>query len=165
MSTQRCSGPSSFFLGCAFTIFSIGAALQGATATAKTVVLDDSGTQALDPAVALHWKSVAPSRTGNSNLMLGSATFRVRINVAPWLKRNARIYLVLPAQQPGPLSVSWTSQGKLLPGQLQSGTRALVYSGAISAPFLEDQLTFQFGVDGALVKRAFPVNFQFVMDE
>jgi hypothetical protein len=153
-------GPGSrFFLVLAFTIFS------ACGAAAKTVILDDSGTQALEPSVGLHWRSAAPSRTGGGNAMLGTATFRVRINVAPWLKRNARIYLMLPAQQPGPLSVSWITQGKLLPGQLQSGSRALVYSGAITRPFLEDEVTFQFNVDGALVKRAFPVNFQFQMDE
>jgi hypothetical protein len=146
-------------LGLAFTIFCACAA------QAKTIVLDDSGTQALDPAVALHWQSVAPNRSAGSNLMVGTATFRVRINVAAWLKRSARIYLSLPAQQPGPLSVSWITQGKLLPGQLRSGSRTLVYSGAITRPFLEDEVTFQFNVNGALVKRAFPVNFQFVMDE
>jgi hypothetical protein len=164
MKTQRHWRTFGFFLGLTFTIF-WGAAATPAWAYSKTIILDDSGTQALDPAVALHWKSVAPNRSGNSNLMVGSTTFRVRINVAPWLKRNARIYLLLPAQQPGPLSVSWTTQGKLLPGQLQSGNRTLVYSGAITRPFLEDEVTFAFNVDGALVKRAFPVNFQFVMEE
>jgi len=158
MTPLRSAKAGSFFLGLAFTIFWGGAA-------AKSVILDDSGTQALDPAVALHWKSAAPNRSADGNLMVGTTIFRVRINVAPWLKRNARIYLLLPAQQPGPLSVSWTTQGKLLPGQLQSGNRTLVYSGAITQPFLEDEVTFQFNVNGALVKRAFPVNFQFVMDE
>ena len=148
-----------FFLVVAFTIFS------AAAAAAKTVVLDDSGTQPLEPSVNLHWKSVAPSRMGGSNAMLGTATFRVHINVAPWLKRNARIFLVLPAQPPGPLSVAWVTQGKLFPGQLQSGNRVLVYSGLITRPYLEDELTFQFNINGALIKRAFPVNFQFVMDE
>lgn len=152
-----------FFLAVIFTIFS--AALWTAPACAKSVVLDDSGTQALEPAVALHWKSVAPGRSGNGNLMTGSTTFRVRVNVAPWLKRNARIYLLLPTQEPGPVTVSWTTQGKLLPGQLQSGNRVLVFSGLITRPYLEDEVTFLFNVNGALVRRAFPVNFQFVMDE
>jgi hypothetical protein len=151
-------GTSRFFLVPAFTI------LWAAALHAKTIVLDDSGTQALEPAVALHWKNVAPSRSANGNLMTGSTTFRVRVNT-PWLKRNARIYLLLPAQQPGPIAVSWTTRGKLLSGQLQSGNRALVYSGPITRPYLEDEVTFQFNVNGALIKRAFPVNFQFVMDE
>jgi hypothetical protein len=163
MNGQRRGGLAHFFLALTFTIFS--AALLSAPACAKTIVLDDSGTAALEPAVALHWQSVAPSRSGNGNLMVGSATFRVRVNVAPYLKRSARIYLLLPMQQPGPLSVSWTTQGKLLPGQVQSGSRVMVWSGVITHPFLEDEVTFQFNVNGVLVKRAFPVNFQFVMDE
>jgi hypothetical protein len=161
MMLERRAKNCGFFLGLTFTIFWAAAAW----AAPKTIILDDSGTQALDPAVALHWKSGAPNRSADGNLMVGATTFRVRINVAPWLKRNARIYLLLPAQQPGPLSVSWTTQGTLLAGQLQSGNRTLVYSGAITRPFLEDEVTFQFNVNGALVKRAFPVNFQFVMDE
>jgi len=159
MRAMRGLRAAAFFLALTFTIF------WGGAAAAKQVVLDDSGTQALDTAVALHWKSVAPNHSADSNLMVGSATFRVRINVAAFLKRNARIYLFLPVQEPGPMGVSWTTQGKLLPGQLKSGNRTLVYSGAITRPFLEDEVTFQFNVNGALVKRAFPVNFQFVMDE
>jgi hypothetical protein len=161
MKMQCRDGFSHFFLALTFTIFCAAVS----SASAKTVVLDDSGTQALDPAVALHWQSVAPRRSGNGNLMVGSSTFRVRVNVAPYLKRVARIYLLLPTQQPGPLSVSWTTQGKLMPGQVQSGSRVLVFSGPITRPYLEDELTFQFNINGALVKRAFPVNFQFVMDE
>jgi hypothetical protein len=163
MKMQGRRAGSHFFLALTFTIFS--ALLWAAPASAKTVVLDDSGTQALEPAVALHWKSVAPGRSSNGNSMVGSTTFRVRVNVAPWMKRSARIYLLLPAQQPGPVTVSWTTQGKLLPGQVQSGNRVLVYSGLITRPYLEDEVNFLFNVNGALIKRAFPVNFQFVMDE
>lgn len=149
---------SGFFLGATFTILWISGA------QARPVVLDDSGTEALEPSVALRWKSVVPGRAAG-NLMVGTSVFRVRIHVAPWLHRNARIYLVLPAQQPGPLSVSWVTQGPLLPGRLQSGSRALIFSGAITRPFLEDQLKVQFSIDGTLVTRAFPVNLQFEMDE
>ena len=162
MTLQR-RGSAHFFLALIFTIFL--AAVSSAPAFAKTVVLDDSGTQALEPAVALHWQSVAPRRSGSANQMVGSTTFRVRVNVAPWLKRSARIYLQLPAQQAGPMTVSWSTQGKLLPGQLQPGNRVLVFSGVITRPYLEDEVTFQFNVNGVLIKRAFPVNFQFLMDE
>jgi hypothetical protein len=170
MKSMGGSQRSRFFLASAFTIFWAAGAWSAVVwaapaSAARAIILDDSGTEALDSVVALHWKSIAPSRSANGNLMVGTATFRVRINVAPWLKRNARIYLMLPLQEPGPLSVSWTTHGKLLPGQLQSGSRTLVYSGAITRPFLEDEVTFQFNVNGAQVARPFPVNFQFVMDE
>jgi hypothetical protein len=150
---------AAFFLACALTI------IWPAAAGAKTIQIDDSGTQALEPAVGLRWKSVAPSRAGGGNLMIGTSTLRVRLNVMPWLHRTGRIYLNLPAQAPGPIALSWTTQGHLLPGQLQSGNRMLVYAGAVTAPFLDDTLTIQYSVDGTLVRRAFPVTFHFEMDE
>ncbi|MEP6548298.1 MAG: hypothetical protein ABJD53_12620 [Gammaproteobacteria bacterium] len=136
-----------------------------AAARAKTTTIDDSGTQAIEPAVSLRWKSATPSRSGADHLMVGTTTIRVRINVTPWLRRSGRIYLNLPAQQPGPLNVSWTTQGRLQPGQVHSGNRMLVYSGPITTPFIEDVLTFQFSVDGTLIRRTFPLTFHFEMDE
>ena len=97
--------------------------------------------------------------------MIGTTTIRVRINVTPWLKRSGRIYLSLPAQQPGPIRLSWITQGRFLPGQVQSGNRMLIYSGPITTPFMEDTLTLQFVVDGTLMRRAVPVTYHFEMDE
>jgi hypothetical protein len=148
-----------FFLACGLSI------IWASAAPAKTITIDDSGTQSLEPSVSLRWKSPTPSRTGADNLMVGTTTIRVRLNVMPWLRRTGRIYLNLPAQQPGPIAASWTTQGRFLPGQLQSGNRVLVYAGPIAAPFMEDVLTFRFSVDGTLVRRSFPVSFHFEMDE
>jgi hypothetical protein len=151
--------PPTFFLALALTI------TWASTTQAKSITLDDSGSQALEAAVNMHWKSTRPSRTRADNLMVGTTTIRVRINVLPWLRRSGRIYLVLPAQPPGPLSASWITQGRLLPGQMQSGNRVLVYAGPITTPFIEDVLKFQFGVDGNLLQRALPVTYHFEMDE
>jgi hypothetical protein len=134
-------------------------------APATTLTLDDSGTQALEPGVSMRWQTAVPPRSGGADLLVGTTTIRVRINVMPWLKRSARIYLALPAQPPGPLAASWTTQGQLLPGQLRSGNRVLVYAGPITAGFIEDTLKFQFSVNAALIGRAYPVNFHFEMDE
>jgi hypothetical protein len=151
--------PPTFFLALALTI------TWASTTQAKSITLDDSGSQALEAAVNMHWKSTRPSRARADNLMVGTTTIRVRINVLPWLRRSGRIYLVLPAQPPGRLSASWITQGLLLPGQMQSGNRVLVYAGPITTPFMEDVLKFQFGVDGNLLQRALPVTYHFEMDE
>lgn len=132
---------------------------------AKTLILDDSGSQAVEASVNLHWRSARPSRSGSDNLMVGSTTIRVRINVLPWMRRSGRVYLALPAQAPGPITASWTTEGRLMAGQVRSGNRMLVYSGPITAPFLEDVLRFQFGVDGSVVRRAFPLTYRFEIDE
>ena len=147
-----------FFLAAALTI-------TWSPLRAKSIPPDDSGSQALEPSVSMHWKSTQPSRSRASNLMVGSTTIRIRINVLPWLRHAGRIYLVLPAQSPGRVTASWVTQGRLLPGQLQSGSRVLVYAGPITSPFIEDVVRFQFGVDGKLLDRAFPVTYHFEMDE
>jgi hypothetical protein len=150
---------STFFLALVFSI------IWAAAAHAKSLTLDDSGSVAIEPSVLMRWKTAVPTRTAAGKLMVGTTTIRVRINVMPWLKHSGRIYLALPAQQPGPISLSWTTQGRILPGQLVSGNRVLVYAGRITTPFMEDTLTFQFSVDGALMRRAVPVTYHFEMDE
>ncbi len=159
IAASRAVGRPTFFLALALGIIWAGAV------QAKTITIDDSGTTALEPSVNLRWKSATPPHSGADNRMVGTTTIRVRINVMPWLKRSGRIYLALPAQPPGPIGASWVAQGRFLPGQVQSGNRMLVYAGPITSPFLEDVLTFQFTVDGTLIRRAFPVTFHFEMDE
>jgi hypothetical protein len=159
MTAARPLPAARFFLGLSLAII-----LQ-TSAQARSIVLDDSGTQALEPSVAMRWQSASPSRSTGRNLLIGTTTIRVRINVMPWIKHTGRIYLSLPAQQPGPMSVSWTTQGPLQPGQLQSGSRVLVYSGPITTAFIEDVLRFQFAVDAALIGRPCAVSFHFELDE
>jgi hypothetical protein len=146
-------------LGLAFSI------IWAAAAHAKSTTVDDSGSVAIEPTVLMRWKTAVPTRNAAGKLMVGTTTIRVRINVMPWLKHSGRIYLALPAQQPGPISLSWITQGRFLPGQLVSGNRVLVYSGPITTPFMEDILTFQFSVAGTLMQRGVPVTYHFEMDE
>lgn len=159
MNAARRPARCGFFLGVSLAIIWQGCA------QAKTIVLDDSGTQALEPSVSMRWKSATPARSGAQNLLIGTTTIRVRINVMPWIRHTGRIYLSMPAQQPGPITASWTTQGLLQPGQLRSGTRVLVYSGPITTAFIEDVLRFQFTVDSTLLGRASPVSFHFELDE
>jgi len=155
---RSCLAPA-FFLAWALSI------IWASAAQAKTTTIDDSGTQALEPSVSMRWQTSTPSRKGRANLMVGTTTLRVRLNVTPWLRRTGRIYLDLPAQQPGPITTSWITQGRFMPGQLHSGNRVLIFTGPIATPFLEDVMKFQFSLDGMLISRAIPVTFHFEMDE
>ena len=125
--------------------------------------IDDSGTVVLTPTVKMGWQTPVPRGHANTQ-MTGTAPVRVRLNVTPWLRRAGRIYLLLPAQQPGSIRASWTTQGRLLPGQIVSGTRALVYSGPITTPFIEDLLQLSIVVDGRQMNQAYDINFRFEMD-
>jgi hypothetical protein len=138
--------------------------LTSAAAFARTTVIDDSGTLPYNAAVAMRWQQQLP-RGPAASQMIGTLQLRVRLNMAPWLRRTGRIYLVLPAQQPGAMTAAWTTQGRLLPGQLVPGTRALVYAGPITAPFFEDVVQLTITVDGRRMLQTYPVNFRFEMDE
>ena len=135
-----------------------------AAAEAKTTVIDDSGTLPYNAALAMHWQPLGP-RGAASNVLTGTLQLRVRLNVSPWLRHTGRVYLVLPAQQPGAMNVSWTTQGRLLPGQLATGGRALVYSGPITTPFIEDVVQLTIAVDARRMQQAYSVNFRFEMDQ
>jgi len=138
--------------------------LATAAAHAKTTVIDDSGTLPYNAAVAMRWQQEQP-RGAARNQLTGTLQLRVRLNVSAWLRRTGRIYMVLPAQQPGAMTAAWTTQGRLLPGQLVPGTRALVYSGPITTPFIEDVVQLTITVDGRRMLQTYPVNFRFEMDE
>jgi hypothetical protein len=131
---------------------------------ARTSYVDDSGTLPYNAAVAMRWQQLQP-RGAAATQMVGTLELRVRLNVSAWLKRTGRIYMVLPAQQPGAMSAAWTTHGRLLPGQLVPGSRALVYSGPITTPFIEDMVLLTLTVDGRRMRQSYPVNFHFEMDE
>ena len=158
-SLAHCRVSAHFFLLLTLSIIWIS------SASAKTTRLDDSGTQALEPFVSMRWRTAIPQRSPEGKVLTGITTVRVRVNVAPWLRRSGRIYLTLPAQQPGPIAASWSTRGRFLAGQLISGNRALVYAGPITAALMEDVLQFQFSIDGCLMRRPYPVSFYFEIDE
>jgi hypothetical protein len=138
--------------------------LAAGPALAKTTIVDDSGTLPYNAALAMRWQQQQP-RGALKNQMVGTLQLRVRLNVSAWLHRTGRIYMVLPAQQPGAMNAAWTTQGRLLPGQLTPGSRTLVYAGPITTPFMEDVVQLTITVDGRRMLQAYPVNFRFEMDE
>ena len=150
---------SRFFLALLLSIIRVS------DAGGHTTPIDDSGTQLLDPSVSMRWQSAVPQRSGNNNLMIGTTRVRLRMNVTPWLRHTGRIYLVLPAQPPGQITATWSTEGRLRPGKVNSGCRTLVYAGPITTPFMEDVLTLQFSIDGTLMQRPTPVNFRVEIDE
>jgi hypothetical protein len=111
----------------------------------------------------MHWPGVSPRQT-NGTAMNGSTVVQVRLNVAPWLRRTGRIFLVLPAQPPGPIRAAWTTQGRLLAGQVISGQRTLVYAGLIGTPLLEDVLQLTLTVDGRQLQQSYGLDFRFEME-
>ena len=125
--------------------------------------IDDSGTIVRSPVLLMRWPAVTANRA-NGTQMSGSTPVQVRLNVAPWLRRSGRIYLVLPTQPPTVIHAVWTSQGRLLPGQVVSGQKALVYAGQITSPVLEDVLQLTLTVDGRQLQQGYRLDFRFEME-
>lgn len=142
-----------------------GALLQliASHAPAATYRVDDSATIPLESSAVLRWRQIAPSRSGD-NTVEGGTTVQVRLNLAPWIKRNGRVFLVLPEQPPGRVGVRWTTQGRLLPGQLLSGQRTLVYAGPITSPVLDETLTLRIETDGTRLASTYRLVFHFEID-
>ena len=99
-----------------------------------------------------------------SNDIEGGATVTIRLNLSPWLNRNGRIYLALPQQPIGVVNVEWGTQGRMLPGKLQSGERTLVYAGPIRTSVLEDNFTVHVVADGRRVAATQRLQFHFEID-
>lgn len=137
--------------------------LAGSPASAATYRVDDSATIPQESNAVLRWRQLAPSR-GGDNTVEGLTRVQVRLNLAPWLKKNGRVYLVLPEQTPSRVTATWATQGRLLPGQLQSGQRALVYSGPITTPLLDETLALKIETDGTRLSSTQRLNFHFEID-
>ena len=86
---------------------------------AATFRVDDTATLPAESNTTMQWVSPAPGR-GASNDVEGRSLITVRLNTAPWLNRNARIFLVLPQVNIGEVTAEWTTQGRLLAGQVRS---------------------------------------------
>lgn len=134
-----------------------------APANAATYRVDDSATIPFESSAALKWRHLAPSRSGD-NTVEGSIKVQVRLDLATWHKRNGRLFLVLPEQSLGQVAVRWTTQGRLMPGRLLSGQRALVYAGPITAPMLDETLVLFIEADGTRLNSAHRLNFHFEID-
>ncbi len=133
-----------------------------AAAGAATHRVDDSGTQVMNPNVQMRWDAGVPGAPGRG--LSGALEVALRLDVAAWRGRSGRVYMTLPASPSGPLQVSWTTQGALLPGRLVAGERALVYAGPIAQDVLRDRLRLTVQADAQRMERAETVNFSFEID-
>jgi hypothetical protein len=133
-------------------------------AAAATYVVDDSGTIPYEAQAPTRWRTATGPNRQMSSEIEGAASVNVRLNVQPWQNRNGRIYLALPQQPIGVVNVEWATQGRLLPGKLQSGERTLVFAGPIRTAFLEDNLAVRVVADGRRVNATQRLQFHFEID-
>jgi DNA-dependent RNA polymerase auxiliary subunit epsilon len=138
-------------------------ALFPRSAASATYRVDDSGTLPIESTALLRWRQTAPSPRRDDTLE-GATAVAVRLNLSPWIDRNAGLYLVFPQQDSAATRVRWTTQGRLLPGEISPGERVLVYRGPITSPVLEETLTLYIEADGNRLARVQQLDFHFEID-
>lgn len=125
--------------------------------------LDDTGTHTVPPHVQMQWREGRPGTPGAGD-MEAWLRVNVRVDMRRWLGRSGRVFLVLERDGAPAIEARWTTRGRLQPGQLVSGERALVWAGLVTSPLLEDQLQMNLrtGADWPADSRR--LNFHFELD-
>jgi hypothetical protein len=136
--------------------------LSGAS-LAATFRVDDSLTLPNETTAAMKWRSLAPNRAVG-NAVEGASVLSIRLNLAPWMNRSGKVFMVLPEQPIGQVTAEWTTQGKLLPGRLLSGNRTLVFAGPIRTGVLEDTIVLSLQADGRRLVAPQRLQFHFEID-
>ena len=137
--------------------------LSASPATAATFAVDDSTSYTRDANTAMKWKLGSASRRAGSAVE-GATVVTVRLNLAPWANKTGKVYMLLARQALAPVKASWTTQGRLLAGQLISGNRTLVYAGPIRSAVLEDTIALTLETDGQRLVSAQRLQFYFEID-
>lgn len=75
-----------------------------------------------------------------------------RLRTAPYVGKDAEIYLTLPSHvmglaSPTAMRLEWTTRGTFTSGSLVPGNRALVYRGKITQPVMTDFFDFRIYLD------------------
>lgn len=130
---------------------------------AATYPVDDSASQVQGSSVRMKWDDPVP-QAGARSTVSGEITVLVRLNLSPWQGRHGRIYMTVPAQSSGPVTATWTTRGRLLPGVLRAGERTLVYAGPIQGELIEDTMRLLIQADGQRLVRTEQLNFSFEID-
>ncbi len=139
------------------------AALTCVPGSANTVRLDDSLSHTVPPNVKMQWLPFARGES-NSGGMEAWVTVNIRIDTRDWIGRQGHIYMVLPRDEVSSIEAVWISQGRLQGGRLVSGDRALVFSGTIPGPTLEDQLRVRLRSNADWTSNTRRLNFHFELD-
>lgn len=125
--------------------------------------LDDSLSHTVPPNVQMQWREVPAGQPGAGG-MEAWLRVNVRIDTREWMGRSGRVYMVLARDQSSNIEAVWTTQGRLQPGRLVSGERALVHAGRLAGATLEDQLQVRLRSGPDWVSNSRRLNFYFEFD-
>ena len=137
--------------------------LATTTANAATQRVDDTGT-VVTPAIAqMRWKQLVPGR-GADHTVEAALRVALRLNMTRWINQPIRLYMALDRGTGDAVYATWRTQGRLLPGALRSGDRALIFDGVATAAFLEETIELQLRADGRTLSSQQSLQFYFEVD-
>lgn len=147
-------------MAAALTVVAVAGA---AAANAAAFRIDETGTVVSDPVINMKWRQHAPGGVLDDTV---EATLRVdvRLNLAPWINKQSRIYMVLAPVNSDRVRARWTTQGRLLPGTVASGERALLFQGPAAPATLTESLLLTLEADGQRLTQQQTLNFHFEIE-
>jgi hypothetical protein len=151
--------------GSAWLLLAAAALLPGlAAADPRRFPVDDSASQVLQPVLPMQWEQLVPG-PGASNQVSAETVVLVRLDLRAWAGQRARIVMTLPMTRFGALTARWTTQGRLLPGELAAGGETTVFDGLVPADGrLEDTLRLRLSTDGRRLERNESLQFGFELE-
>lgn len=134
----------------------LAAALVVAPAHARTFRLDDSASPRQRVETSPRWAHESAGELDEDAINALVAEVRgmeFRLNTAPYVGREASVYLALPQSVRGlrassAMRLEWTTRGRFASGSVLPGDRALIYQGTIREPLLVEHFDFRIHIDG-----------------
>ena len=132
-------------------------------AQAVTTRVDDSGTIVSESVLPMRWAQLVPGR-GADHTVYANLRVALRLNLARWLNQPVRLYMALAPSTGDSVSASWRTQGRLLPGDLRSGARTLVFNDVVRVAMLEETIDLALKTDGRTLVSPQALQFYFEID-
>ncbi len=139
----------------------LAAGIAACTAAVGSTRLDDSLSPRQRIETTTRWLN---DGTGDWNpdqlnaLVAEVRAMEFRLRTAPYVGKNAEIYLSIPQHVSGlriptAMRVEWTTRGLFSPGSVVPGNRALVYRGKITQSVMTDFFDFRIFLDARTSER------------
>lgn len=120
----------------------------------------DAGTLVMDQGLSMRWRAQTHGEH-RSMLAQGQIAVRLRLDVAPWMGQDVRIYAELESAQIPSLELHWRSADTGRSGVIRQGQQALYFAGPVARAILEDSLAVTFVADGRELVAPTPVRVRY----
>lgn len=130
---------------------------------AATVRVDDSGTVVSQSVLPMRWKQLIPGRSADHSVE-ASLHVALRLNLTRWQNQSVRLYMAMAPSSNDIVHARWTTQGRLLPGEVRTGARTLVFNDVVRTAMLEETIVLLLKTDGRTLVAPQELKFYFEID-